>query len=387
MKAKKKIKALEAAAEASGAAALKDAAEKARDAEESELNAMFEAALENQETSSALLAALNCPECGTQASFTEARKFNLMFKTFVGPVESDKNAVFLRPETAQGIFVNFPNVSSVTRHKLPFGVAQIGKSFRNEINTKYFLFRTREFEQMEMQYFVRPEEDGKWYEYWKEARMNWYLELGISKDKLRFHDHPEDKLAHYAKQAADVEYLFPFGWGEVEGIHNRTNFDISRHQEYSGKSFQYVDAESKEKFLPYIIETAAGATRAFMAFLVDGYYEEEVKGETRTALRLHPRLAPYKAAIFPLVNKEGMPDKARALEADLRKHFKVFFDDKGAVGRRYRRMDEIGTPYCLTIDTQTLEDDTITVRERDSMEQTRVATSRAREYLFDQLTK
>jgi len=308
-----------------------------------------------------------------------------MFKTFIGPVEDSGAVVYLRPETAQGIFVNFLNVQGASRQKLPFGIAQVGKAFRNEINTKNFLFRTREFEQMEMQYFVNPSEDMKWYDYWKEIRIDWYKSLGMTASKLRFHDHPREKLAHYAKQATDIEYQFPFGWGEIEGIHNRTDFDLSRHEEYSGKSMKYFDEESKEKLIPYIIETSAGASRSFMAFLIDAYYEEEVKGEMRSVLRFHPKLAPLKAAIFPLVNKDGMPEIAREIEADLRKYFKVFYDDKGAVGRRYRRQDEAGTPYCITVDTQTLEDKTVTVRERDSMEQDRVAATALKQYLIDKL--
>ncbi len=337
-----------------------------------ELDERFEAVIENEELSKELLALVNCPNCGTVGEFTEPRSFNLMFKTFVGPVESTDNTVFLRPETAQGIFVNFLNVQGASRQKLPFGIAQIGKAFRNEINTRNFLFRTREFEQMEMQYFVKPSDDKKHYDIWKEKRMQWFKDLGMTADKLRFHDHPEDKLAHYAKEATDVEYQFPFGWGEIEGIHNRTDFDLSKHEEFSGKSQKYFDDELKEKYIPYIIETSAGASRSFMAFLVDAYHEEEVKGEQRVVLRFHPKLAPVKIAIFPLVNKDGMPEVARKIETDLRQNFRVFYDAKGAVGRRYRRQDEAGTPFCITVDTQTLEDNTVTVRERDSMEQVRV---------------
>jgi len=337
-----------------------------------ELDERFEAILESKQLSFELLSEVNCPNCGTKGQFTEPRNFNLMFKTFVGPVESEDNVVFLRPETAQGIFVNFTNVLNSTRQKLPFGIAQIGKAFRNEINTKNFLFRTREFEQMEMQYFVKPSDDKKHYDEWKEKRIAWYKDLGISEDKLRFHDHPADKLAHYAKEATDVEYEFPFGWGEIEGIHNRTDFDLSRHQEFSGKSQQYFDDETKERFIPYIIETSAGASRSFMAFMVDAYHEEEVNGEQRIVMKFNPKLAPIKVAIFPLVNKDGMPEVAKEIEADLRPYMKVFYDSKGAVGRRYRRQDEAGTPYCITVDNQTLDDRTVTVRQRDSMEQERV---------------
>jgi len=279
----------------------------------------FERLLEVQELSGMLLQQLNCPQCGNKGTFTDARKFNLMFKTFIGPVEDTGAVVYLRPETAQGIFVNFLNVQGASRQKLPFGIAQIGKAFRNEINTKNFLFRTREFEQMEMQFFVKEGEDKKHYDYWKAERLQWFKNLGMTPDKLRYHDHPQTKLAHYAKEAVDIEYEFPFGWGEIEGIHNRTNFDLSRHEEFSGKSLKYFDEQAKEKYIPYIIETSAGASRSFMAFLIDAYYEEEVKGETRSVLKFHPRLAPIKAAIFPLVNKDGMPEIARKIETDLRK--------------------------------------------------------------------
>ncbi|MBU2507829.1 MAG: glycine--tRNA ligase [Bacteroidetes bacterium] len=351
----------------------------------SDINERFETILENPNLALKLLKEANCPTCGTKGEFTEPRSFNLMFKTFVGPIESSDNAVYLRPETAQGIFVNFLNVQGASRQKLPFGIAQIGKAFRNEINTKNFLFRTREFEQMEMQYFVRPAEDKSHYDDWKERRIQWFKDLGMTAEKLRFHDHPSDKLAHYAKEAADIEYKFPFGWGEIEGIHNRTDFDLSRHEEYSGKSQKYFDDELKEKFIPFIIETSAGASRSFMAFLIDAYSEEEVKGELRVVLRFHPKLAPIKAAIFPLVNKDGMPEIAREIESELRPFMKVFYDDKGAVGRRYRRQDEAGTPFCITVDTQTLDDRSVTVRERDSMEQERIKIEELLTYLLKKL--
>jgi len=351
------------------------------------LTEKFTAILEDSELSIKILEYANCPTCGNKGQFTEPRSFNLMFKTFVGPVESSDNAVFLRPETAQGIFVNFLNVQNATRQKLPFGIAQIGKAFRNEINTRNFLFRTREFEQMEMQYFVKPEDDDKYFSEWKAKRLEWYKTLGMTSDKLRYHDHPEDKLAHYAKAAVDIEYEFPFGWGEIEGIHNRTNFDLSRHEEFSGKSQKYFDEQIKEKYLPFIIETSAGASRSFMAFLVDAYTEEKVNNELRVVLKLHPKLAPIKAAIFPLVNKDGMPEAARKIEADLRPFMKVFYDSKGAIGRRYRRMDEVGTPFCVTIDTQTLEDSTVTVRERDSMEQVRIKSDELLTHLLGEMKK
>jgi glycyl-tRNA synthetase len=325
-------------------------------------------------------------KCHAEGKFTEARQFNLMFKTFVGPVEDEGAVVYLRPETAQGIFVNFLNVQAASRQKPPFGIAQIGKAFRNEINTKNFLFRTREFEQMEMQFFVKPGTDEEWFAYWKEERMTWFLRLGMKPDRLQWHRHEPDKLAHYAKDAYDIEYRFPFGWGEIEGIHNRTDFDLSRHEQFSGKAMKYFDQEAKEKYTPFIIETSAGASRSFMAFLVDAYREEEApdangKMEIRTVLGLHPRLAPIKAAIFPLVNRDGMPEIARAVETDLRKQFRVFYDDSGAVGRRYRRQDEAGTPFCITIDSQTLQDRTVTVRERDSMKQDRVSMDMLPGYL------
>jgi glycyl-tRNA synthetase len=354
-------------------------------AERLTVNEQFEHLLEVKELAFDVLAEISCPNCGTKGQFTEPRSFNLMFKTFIGPVESTENVVYLRPETAQGIFVNFLNVQGASRQKLPFGIAQIGKAFRNEINTKNFLFRTREFEQMEMQYFVKPAEDKKHFDEWKERRMQWFKNLGITPEKLRYHDHPKDKLAHYAKEATDIEYEFPFGWGEIEGIHNRTDFDLSRHQQYSGKSQQYFDDETKEKFIPFIIETSAGASRSFMAFLVDAYSEEEVNGEIRVVLRFHPKLAPVKAAIFPLVNKDGMPEIARKIENDLRPYLKVFYDDKGAVGRRYRRQDEAGTPFCITVDTQTLEDNSVTVRNRDTMVQERVQIDSLLIYLLEKL--
>jgi len=350
-----------------------------------ELKERFEAILGSKELSSGLLSEANCPNCGTKGEFTEPKNFNLMFKTFVGPVESDDNVVFLRPETAQGIFVNFINVQNSSRQKLPFGIAQIGKAFRNEINTKNFLFRTREFEQMEMQYFVKPNDDKIHYDDWKERRIEWYKSLGINEDKLRFHDHPSDKLAHYAKEATDIEYDFPFGWGEIEGVHNRTDFDLSKHQEYSGKSQQYFDDEIKEKYIPFIIETSAGASRSFMAFLINSYHEEEVNGEERVVMKFHPKLAPIKVAIFPLVNKDGMPEIASEIESELRPYMKVFFDSKGAGGRRYRRQDEAGTPYCITVDNQTLDDRTVTVRERDSMEQERVSIDELLQLLINKL--
>jgi len=310
-----------------------------------------------------------CPDCGGE--LTEPRNFNLMFKTFMGPVEDEAAVVYLRPETAQGIYVNFLNVQGPSRQKIPFGIAQIGKAFRNEITPGNFIFRTREFEQMEMQYFVNPAEDEKWFDYWRQQRWQWYLDLGINPQKLRWHEHSKEELAHYAKKAFDIEYEFSFGWKEIEGIHNRTDFDLSRHKESSGKDLSYYDDQSKTRYIPYIIETSAGADRTTLVCLADAYREEEVKGEMRVSLSLSPKIAPIKAAVFPLVNRDGMPELAQKIYSDLKKRFKVFYDDSGAVGRRYRRMDEAGTPYCITVDGQSLQDETVTLRERDSMAQTR----------------
>ncbi|MDQ3021317.1 MAG: glycine--tRNA ligase [Bacteroidota bacterium] len=333
-----------------------------------------------------------CPSCGNKNTFTDARSFNLLFKTYIGPLEESSNIVYLRPETAQGSYVNFNNIKESSRQKLPFGIAQIGKAFRNEINTKNFLFRTREFEQMEMQFFINPNEDEKWYDYWREQRYNWFIKYGMKKEKLKMHEH--EKLAHYAKAAVDIEFEFPFGWGEVEGIHNRTDFDLRKHTEYSGKKLEYFDDVTKEKFIPYVIETAIGASRSFFAFLCNAYNEEAVvkensdgtcSSETRTVLRLHPSLAPLKAAVFPLVNRDGMQDIANNISNDLRKHFKVFYDDSGAVGRRYRRQDECGTPFCITVDSETLTDSTVTVRDRDTMVQERISKDNIVSYINSKL--
>ena len=324
-----------------------------------------------------------CPVCGGE--LTEARQFNLMFKTFMGPVEDEANTIYLRPETAQGIYVNFLNVQKASRQKIPFGIAQIGKAFRNEITPGNFIFRTREFEQMEMQYFVKPGTDEEFFEKWKATRMAWYSELGIRPEKLRFHQHGPDELAHYAKAAFDIEYEFPFGWKELEGIHNRTDFDLSRHQKFSGKDLTYFDDQTRERFIPYVIETSAGVDRTLLTVLTDAYREEEVKGETRVVLKMNPKIAPVKVAVFPLVKKDGMPEVAEKIAADLRKRYKIFYDVSGAIGRRYRRQDEIGTPYCVTVDSQTMEDHTVTVRERDSMLQERVASSQLVHYFGDRL--
>ncbi len=322
-----------------------------------------------------------CPNCGNRDSFTEPRQFNLMFKTFMGPVEDSANIVYLRPETAQGIYVNFHNVREAARRKLPFGIAQIGKAFRNEITPGNFIFRTREFEQMEMQYFVKPGEDEKWFEYWKEQRMNWYKRLGLNQDKLRFHQHAPDELAHYAKAAFDIEYEFPFGWNEIEGIHNRTDFDLGRHMEYSGKDLRYFDDQAKERYIPYIIETSVGCDRILLTCLIDAYTEEE----ERVVLKLAPAIAPIKAAVLPLVKRDGMPEIAKEIINELRGEYRVFYDESGSIGRRYRRMDEAGTPFCITVDSETLENQTVTVRHRDSMEQERISIKEVKTYLDEQL--
>lgn len=304
---------------------------------------------------------------------SQPRRFNLMFKTHVGPVEDSASVVFLRPETAQGIYVNFKNVVQTSRVKIPFGIAQVGKAFRNEIVTKNFIFRTVEFEQMEMQYFIHPSEDEKWFEYWMNERLEYYGRLGIRPDRLRLHEHGPDELAHYAKKAFDIEYLFPFGWNELEGIHNRTDFDLARHSEYSGKDLQYLDEVSKERYIPYIIETSAGLTRTVLMVLADAYEQETVaEGDTRNVLRFHPDIAPVTIGVFPLVKKDGLAERAREIERELRQDFSTFYDQGGAIGRRYRRQDEIGTPYCVTIDYDTMDNNTVTLRYRDSMEQVRI---------------
>ncbi len=315
-----------------------------------------------------------CPACGGE--LTEPRQFNLMFKTYVGPVEDTAAIAYLRPETAQGIFVNFRNVLETSRLKIPFGIAQIGKSFRNEITPGNFLFRMREFEQMELEFFVRPGDDEHWYDYWREERLRWYLDLGIRRERLRLRAHGPGELAHYAKSCADVEYEFPFGWSELEGIANRTDFDLRRHAEFSGKDLTYFDEERRERYLPYVIEPSAGADRSALAFLVDAYDEDEAEGEPRTVLRLHPKLAPCKAAVFPLLRRDGLPERARRIYDDLRRRFAVDYDQAGSIGRRYRRQDEIGTPFGITVDHQTLRDGTVTLRDRDSMTQVRIAEDR-----------
>ena len=326
-----------------------------------------------------------CPVCGTRGTLTAPRLFNLMFKTFMGPVEEDAAVVFLRPETAQGIYVNYLNVLQASRQKVPFGIAQIGKAFRNEITPGNFIFRTREFEQMEMQFFVRPGTDEEWFEFWKGERMQWHLSLGIRAERMRFHEHGPGELAHYAKAAFDIEYEFPFGWNEFEGIHNRTDFDLGRHQQHSGKKLEYFDQVRQERYLPYVVETSVGADRTALAVLCDAYHEEQVEGDTRVVLRFHPAIAPIKAAVFPLVNREGMPEMAKRIHDALRARFTVFFDDGGSIGRRYRRQDEAGTPFAITVDGQSTQDGSVTVRHRDTLLQDRVDAGRIADYLQERI--
>ena len=311
-----------------------------------------------------------CPISGTK-NWTDVRQFNLMFATQMGSVAEGADTIYLRPETAQGIFVNFLNVYKTGRMKIPFGIAQIGKAFRNEIVARQFIFRMREFEQMEMQFFVRPGEELKWFDYWKQTRIKWHQDLGIAPENYRFHDH--EKLAHYANAATDIEFKFPFGFKELEGIHSRTDFDLSQHEKYSGKKLRFFDPETNESYVPYVIETSIGVDRMFLAVFSHAYTEEKLEdGSTRVVLRLPAKLAPIKAAVLPLVTKDGLPEKAREVMDMLKPYMMCQYDEKDAIGRRYRRQDAIGTPYCITIDNQTMEDNTVTIRERDSMQQRRV---------------
>jgi glycyl-tRNA synthetase len=335
-----------------------------------------------------------CPNCGTRGEYTAPRDFNMMLKTYLGPVESEEGLHYLRPETAQGIFVNFSNVQTTSRMKPPFGIGQIGKSFRNEITPGNFIFRTREFEQMEMEFFVEPGEDETWHQYWIDERTKWYTDLGIKAGNLRHFEHPKEKLSHYAKRTVDIEYRFAFNagqeWGELEGIANRTDFDLTTHSNHSGQDLSYFDPTSKQRYRPFVIEPAAGVGRSMMAFLIDAYYEEEVpnaKGGTdkRVVLKLDPRLAPFKAAVLPLSRNADLTPKAKAVAELLRKHWNVDFDDAGSIGKRYRRHEEIGTPYCVTVDFDSLEDDAVTVRDRDSMAQERVAIDKLESYLAGRL--
>ncbi len=331
-----------------------------------------------------------CPNCGAKDSFTEARNFNLMFKTYVGPVEDATSVAYLRPETAQGIFVNFQNVQTTTRKKPPFGIAQIGKSFRNEITPGNFVFRTREFEQMEMEYFVPPEEGARWFEYWCAERLRWYSDLGIPEEQLRLRPHEAEELSHYSAGTADVEFLYPWGWGELEGIANRTDYDLTQHSKFSGQDLSYFDQEHDRRYIPHVIEPAAGADRATLAFLLAAYHEEEApdaKGgtEKRVVLRFDPRLAPIKVAVLPLSKNEKLVPLADEIAAQLRPQFMIDVDVAGSIGRRYRRQDEVGTPLCVTIDFDSLDDKAVTVRERDSMAQQRIKTAELVPALHEQL--
>ena len=331
-----------------------------------------------------------CPTCGTSDSFTEPKEFNLMFKTHMGPIESEDNVVYLRPETAQGIFINYENVRRTARLKLPFGIAQIGKSFRNEITPGQFVFRTREFEQMELEYFCRPEEAQAKFEEWTEIRRNWYIDLGMSMDNLRFREHEEDELAHYAAAGGgtfDVEYRFPWGWDELEGVANRTDFDLKAHMERSGEDLSYFDPETEERFVPYVIEPAAGATRTTFAFLLDAYTEDEVRGEQRAVLKLDPRLAPIKVAVLPLSKKPDLVETTERVASQLRGRWAIEVDITQSIGRRYRRQDEIGTPLCVTVDFDSLEDGQVTVRDRDTMEQDRIPIEGVETYLAERLPR
>ncbi len=315
---------------------------------------------------------MKCPNCGTTGKMTSPRQFNLMFKTQVGPVEDTGSVAYLRPETAQGIYVNYQLVQGSTRMKIPFGIAQIGKAFRNEIIARNFIFRTREFEQMEMQYFVKPGSDNESMSEWKEKRFNFYIDtLGIDKNNIRFHQHGDGELAHYAKEAWDIEYNFPFGWSEIEGIHNRTDFDLARHEEFSGKNLKYFDQVANERYLPYIIETSAGLNRMMLSVLSDAYWEDI--DNNRTVMKFHPRIAPIKAVICPLVKKDGLPEKAKNIVDILRPHFNVLFDQQGSIGKRYYRQDEAGTPFGITVDHQTMDNNTVTLRHRDTQKQDRMA--------------
>jgi len=325
-----------------------------------------------------------CPECGGE--LTEPKSFNLMFKTQLGSVEGQAQDVYLRPETAQGIFVNFENILNASRRKIPFGVAQLGKAFRNEITTGNFTFRSREFEQMELEFFVKPGEDEKWYDYWLAERMNWYFSLGIKKKNLRLRRHEDKELAHYAKKCHDIEFLFPFGWSELEGIANRTDFDLRQHSTLSGKDLRYFDALTNEKYFPYVIEPSGGVDRTILAFLVNAYRTEVVKEKKRVYLSIDNRLAPIKAAVLPLLkNRPEIVELARKLRGELSGNYRVVYDDTAAIGRLYRRQDEIGTPYCVTVDVDSLSDGKVTVRERDTMEQERIGTAKLKEYLMEKL--
>jgi len=331
------------------------------------------------------LEARDCPQKMKSCTFTEARAFNLMFQTHAGPVEGEGATVYMRPETAQGMFVNFANVLQTSRKKPPFGIAQVGKSFRNEITPGNFIFRTREFEQMEMEYFVPPADSAKWYDYWCETRMQWYINLGIPADMLRLRAHEADELSHYSSGTSDIEFKFPWGWGELEGIAQRTDFDLNRHAEFSKQKLDYFDQATNERYVPYVVEPAAGANRTMAAFLLAAYDEDVVNDEPRTVLRLHPRLAPYQVAILPLSKKESLTPFADQIFSTLSKRYYCDYDETQAIGRRYRRQDEIGTPYCITVDFDSLEDDQVTIRERDTTQQERVSIDRLEQVLSEKL--
>jgi len=327
---------------------------------------------------------IKCPVCGDVA-WTDARAFNLMFKTHRGVTEDSSSVVYLRPETAQGIFVNFKNVMDSCRKKLPFGIAQIGKAFRNEITPGNFIFRTREFEQMELEFFVKPGEDLKWFEYWRQFMMDFFVSLGVAKENLRFRDHDPEELSHYSKATTDLEYKFPFGWGELWGVANRTDFDLSQHMKYSGKTLTYFDQEENKQITPYVIEPSLGVDRALLVLLSDAYNEENVDGETRVVLKFHPEVAPIKCAVLPLSRKEALEEMAKQIYHDLKKYYHMDYDVTGSIGKRYRRQDEIGTPYAITVDFDSLEDRQVTVRDRDTMKQDRIPVENIREYLKDKL--
>ncbi len=328
-----------------------------------------------------------CPECGSKDSFTEPREFQLMLKTNLGPIESEENTVYLRPETAQGIFINFENVQRTARKRLPFGIAQIGKAFRNEITPEKFIFRTREFEQMEMEYFCRPAESDRWFDYWKEERKRWYLDLGMGEENLRFREHGTDELSHYSERTYDIDYRFPWGFDELEGIAHRTDFDLKAHAEYSGEDLSYFDPETDERFVPHVVEPAAGVNRTALAFLFDAYHTEEVRGEQRVVLKLDARLAPIKVAVLPLSKKEELTTVVAEVADQLRPHWAIEVDVTQSIGRRYRRQDEIGTPYAVTVDFDSLEDHEVTVRDRDTMEQDRIPITEMVGYLGERLPR
>lgn len=347
---------------------------KGKDDEADRVYADLVAALQAEDMPAALHALIlreeiKSPDSGA-FDWTDVRQFNLMFSTHIGPVADSDNKIYLRPETAQGIFVNFHNVRETSRLQVPFGIAQIGKAFRNEIVARQFVFRMREFEQMEMQFFVKPGAQMEAFEEWREKRMNWHKENGVRASRLRWHEH--EKLAHYADAAVDITYEYPIGWQEVEGIHSRTDYDLARHAEYSGKKLEYFDPQSQEKYIPFVVETSVGLDRTVLMLIADAFDTDEVNGDARSLLRFHPEIAPITVAVLPLVKKDGMPERARRIHDELQRNFNAFYDEKGAVGRRYRRMDEVGTPYCVTVDGQTLEDGTVTVRDRDSMQQERI---------------